>query len=276
MEKVTGQYLKFMSDIIDSGIWGQLSSAARTLYPVLLKFSDQNFKSVWPSTRTLLKLTGFKSKKSIIEAKKELSTKGLLFFTIGTGRTNSTYFFTFHYREVGQDKPLGCNVPHPSSELCSIHGVVDKDTEGYSKSNSNQINITIHNNPNHELKNDLKLVFGEKIYNKGLENTIKKGFKPSYEILNKECLLLSREPVNDQDKAQHVIDSWRNFLSWSKIFLTLSSSSFFEKLNIQVDGSNIFIKDSLNEFQKQIIEKYFEENVNPKIFVLFNNNHLSV
>ena len=36
------QYIKFMSDIIDSGTWAALSSGAKTLYPVLLKFSDQS------------------------------------------------------------------------------------------------------------------------------------------------------------------------------------------------------------------------------------------
>lgn len=95
MGETSNQYIKFMSDIIDSGLWGKLSPAAKTLYPVLLKFSDQNFKHVWPSTETLLKLTGFKTKKSILLGKKELIKEGLLYYKPGCGRTNSTYFFSF-------------------------------------------------------------------------------------------------------------------------------------------------------------------------------------
>lgn len=55
-------YIKFFADIIESGVWANLSSAAKTLYLVLLKFSDQHFKPVWPSTEILLRLTGFKTK----------------------------------------------------------------------------------------------------------------------------------------------------------------------------------------------------------------------
>lgn len=276
MDKITGQYLKFMSDIIDSGIWGELSSAAKTLYPVLLKFSDQNFKSVWPSTKTLLALTGFRSKKSIIEAKRELSNKGLIFFKTGSGRTNSTYFFSFHYREVSKNAPQGFNNVHSSGISKKDAGVKSESSLGYLVGDSNQINITINNNQPTVTKDDLKSIYGEEIYNKSIQNILRKGFKPTYEDINAECLNLCTSEEDLNDKAQHVIDSWRSFLKWSKNYLTLSSSNFFENLKIQADGSSIFIDENLNDFQKQIVIKYFDENVNPKIFVLFNNNHFSV
>lgn len=90
-------YIKFFADIIESGVWANLSSAAKTLYLVLLKFSDQHFKPVWPSTEILLKLTGFKTKKSIIQGKRDLIQAGLLQVTPGTGHTSSRYYFCFNY-----------------------------------------------------------------------------------------------------------------------------------------------------------------------------------
>ena len=41
-------YFKFISEIIRSGLWAKLSPAARTLYPVLLSFSDAKFQASIP------------------------------------------------------------------------------------------------------------------------------------------------------------------------------------------------------------------------------------
>ena len=90
-------YLAIMSDILDSGIWAKLGPAAKALYPVLCKFSNHTFKPVWPGTDELLRLTGFKTKKSLQEAKRELSDMGLLHIIPGTGRTPSHYYFRFDY-----------------------------------------------------------------------------------------------------------------------------------------------------------------------------------
>ena len=141
------QFIKFMTDIIDSGAWASLSPAAKTLYPVLLKFSDQYFKDVWPSTSLLLKLTGFKSKKTLIVAKRELSSAGLLYFKPGTGRTNSKYIFSFNY-EGSKIAPQRSNFLHSSvSKLDTSEGVFPH-PQGVSPVNPNQINITITNNNN--------------------------------------------------------------------------------------------------------------------------------
>jgi len=90
-------YLAIMSDILDSGTWANLGPAAKALYPVLCKFSNHTFKPVWPGTDVLLQLTGFKTKKSLQEARRELVEKGLLHIVSGTGRTSSHYYFRFDY-----------------------------------------------------------------------------------------------------------------------------------------------------------------------------------
>ncbi len=90
-------YLAIMSDILDSGTWAKLGPAAKALYPVLCKFSNHSFKPVWPGTDILLKLTGFKTKKSLQDAKRELVEAGLIHVVPGTGRTPSYYYFRFDY-----------------------------------------------------------------------------------------------------------------------------------------------------------------------------------
>lgn len=90
-------YLAIMSDILDSGTWAKMGPAAKALYPVLCKFSNHTFKPVWPGTDELLRLTGFKTKKSLQEARKELIYLGLLHVVAGTGRTSSHYYFRFDY-----------------------------------------------------------------------------------------------------------------------------------------------------------------------------------
>jgi hypothetical protein len=273
--EVSGQYIKFMSDIIESGTWAKLSSASKTLYPVLLKFSDQNFKNVWPSTRLLLELTGFKSKKSIIEGKKELAEVGLLFFKPGSGRTNSTYHFSFNYKG-SRSAPQGATQIY-------LSGGQTNNSERYSPTplrdpevNPNHINITINNNhsinQNEEnSKKELKKIYGDSIYNEALRNLVKKEEVPDFKHMNEECLNLSRAS-EDSDSAQHIIDSWKKFLYWSKLHLTKSSTVLFETLKIDVDGSTIYIPEILTEFQKQIITKYFESNITPRIIILYRQD----
>ncbi len=273
--EISGQYIKFMSDIIDSGAWAKLSSASKTLYPVLLKFSDQNFKNVWPSTRLLLELTGFKSKKSIIEGKKELAEAGLLFFKPGSGRTNSTYHFSFNYKG-SRFTPQGATQIH-------LSGGQTNNSERYSPTplsvpevNPNHINITINNNhsikQNEEnSKKELKKIYGDSVYNEALKNLVKKEKMPNFKQMNEECLNLSRAS-EDNDSAQHIIDSWKKFLHWSKLHLTKSSTVLFETLKIDVDGSTIYIPEILTEFQKQIINKYFESNITPRIIILYKQD----
>ncbi|MDX1961150.1 MAG: helix-turn-helix domain-containing protein [Leptospiraceae bacterium] len=145
MGDYTQNYSKFMNDIIDSGTWAKLSSSSKTLYPVLLKFSDQNFKQVWPSTSTLLKLTGFKSKKSIQEAKRDLIHNGLLKVINGKGHENSVYIFTFNYKDSKISPQRATNIPL-REEVASPRENGNILPQSASSITPNQINITITNN----------------------------------------------------------------------------------------------------------------------------------
>ncbi len=93
-------YFKFVSALIDTGLWARMSAAARTLYPVLLRFSDRHFKPVWPGTKLLLELTGFKQKASIRKARQELVQLGLIAMTPGTGGQRTFYHFRFDWGDT--------------------------------------------------------------------------------------------------------------------------------------------------------------------------------
>jgi len=98
MNEYNHTFFKFMHDVIDSGVWASLSSSARALYPVLCRFTNESFKHVWPGTDELLRLTGFKTKRSLQHAKKELVNAGLIDIITGSGRTSSRYYFRFDYK----------------------------------------------------------------------------------------------------------------------------------------------------------------------------------
>lgn len=141
-------YFKFVSALIDTGIWAQMSPAARALYPVLMRFSDRNFKPVYPGSTKLLKLTGFKQKSSIRKAREELVQLGLITLTRGTGRTNTTYQFRFDWI------PQGGSLTPRWGGLENPPGVVSHDPQGgrggvpgglCENPQYNQIHISINN-----------------------------------------------------------------------------------------------------------------------------------
>ncbi|MBK7054741.1 MAG: helix-turn-helix domain-containing protein [Leptospiraceae bacterium] len=283
MGETSNQYIKFMSDIIDSGLWGKLSPAAKTLYPVLLKFSDQNFKHVWPSTETLLKLTGFKTKKSILLGKKELIKEGLLYYKPGCGRTNSTYYFSFNYTgskitpQWDKNIPLSGIPASPSAEYNSTP------RRGQAVS-PNNLNITIHNNqslkqeadPEKSLDNLINL-YGFDLVDSAIQIAKGKGLESNMSYVAGICKKLSSSSAKESpifnreiDSAQHIIDSWKSFLDWSKVHLTRSSVEILESIPIAVDGHSIFIEKKLTDFLKQIILKFFNEEIRPSIIIVFS------
>lgn len=160
-------YLAIMSDILDSGVWAKLGPAAKALYPVLCKFSNHTFKPVWPGTDELLRLTGFKTKKSLQEAKRELSDMGLLHIIPGTGRTPSHYYFRFDYPGSRVDIET-----HRDSAVSrrrvseSPSGEAVESPEGVSRISPNHINIHINkltqttNNNNPDVSSLLNEFFG--------------------------------------------------------------------------------------------------------------------
>jgi len=138
-----------MHDLIDSGIWAKLSVTAKTLYPVLCRFTNESFKPVWPGTEELLRLTGLKSKKSLQQAKKELIQAGLVDIISGTGRTSSRYYFKFEY------PGSKINIEHyreriilPRERELPLPGEDNPHREGVSNSPPNNINININTNNN--------------------------------------------------------------------------------------------------------------------------------
>lgn len=125
-------YIKFFADIIESGVWAGLSSAAKTLYLVLLKFSDQHFKPVWPSTEILLKLTGFKTKKSIIQGKK-ISFK-LVCSKLRQGRDTQAQDITFVLIiRVPRFHPRGIFLEPPEVGSWGLQGYRRGDLRGLEK-----------------------------------------------------------------------------------------------------------------------------------------------
>lgn len=140
-------FFKFMNDLIDSGIWAKLSSTAKTLYPVLCRFSDETFKVVWPGTEELLRLTGFQTKKSLQNAKKELIQHGLIDVVNGSGKTSSRYYFRFDYPNSQID------LESYRDTIISRRGGQKYPPEGYKNTHlggteisPNQINININQN----------------------------------------------------------------------------------------------------------------------------------
>ena len=160
-------YLAIMSDILDSGVWAKMGPAAKALYPVLCKFSNHTFKPVWPGTDELLRLTGFKTKKSLQEAKKELIKLGLLHVIAGTGRTSSHYYFRFDYPGSRVD------IETHRASTASRRGIQESPPADYTKNalgatavTPNHINIHINkltqttNNNNPDVSSLLNEFFG--------------------------------------------------------------------------------------------------------------------
>lgn len=139
-------YFKFVSALIDQGIWARMSAAARTLYPVLLRFSDRHFKPVWPGTKVLLELTGFKQKASIRKARQELVKLGLIAMTPGTGDQRTFYHFRFDWGDT--EIPRGGARANPAAGQADAPGRGGAATGGGVREEPpyNKIHISIINN----------------------------------------------------------------------------------------------------------------------------------
>ena len=182
-------YLKLVSPLIDSGLWASMSSAARTLYPVLLRFSDGKFKPVYPGAHTLLKLTGFKQKSTLRKARRELVTIGLISVTEGSGRTNTVYHFRFDTLGV-TEAPLSGASPTPAGGSQEpLRGSPRAIGAGQSETSPyNQIHISINNNVQDGDESGLKGLrkeFGERPVELALSECNLAGLSPTEENLRK-------------------------------------------------------------------------------------------
>lgn len=265
MGEPTGQYFKFMSDIIDSGTWARLSSGARTLYPVLLKFSDQNFKKVWPSTSTLMKLTGFKNKRSIIDAKRDLVEAGLIHIIPGKGHKNTVYSFTFCYeREVHQYAPQR----YQSTSLSGAENPPSADNrvlpQGIVSAAPNNINITIQNNQNQKENSDIKASYNdlEKRYPKDVweiacQRASRLNLGTDLSIIEAFCKDLMSEFIKNTQNYAEI--SWKSFLSWAESNLTEKSQALLSRLTLAFFANEVVLSGIDSEFLETVIRKYYDE-----------------
>jgi hypothetical protein len=290
-------YVRIMSDIFDSGVWAKLSPAARALYPVLLRFSDYNFKYVWPNTETLLRLTGFRTKKSIVEAKRDLENHGLIHSVSGTGRTSTRYYFRFDY-EGSKITPLGDRAIPSWGEDGGLSGAYGSKLEGDKKGNPNHINITIHNNQTNKTKEGLEFEnlteknqqkqniypisienlledFGPDVFHYAYQEAKKRNLQDNLPYLKTICrnrvTNLQEKIKNGQKSANQPSQqpSWFGFLEWAKTRLSSSSYSDLQDLEVAVEGECIYLQEEVSPSQRTIVERYFSQEVDTDILVVF-------
>jgi len=278
-------YIRLMTDIIDSGLWAELSHAAKTLYVVLLKFSDYNFKPVWPNTETLLRLTGFKTKKSIVLAKKELTKSGLLYHVPGGGRTATKYHFSFHY-PGSRITPLGDKaIPLSGFDSDPSGGSTDSYNRGAGIS-PNHINITISNTNQNERNPKLSgeeeegfeglvKTFGSEIALAAYQKASQLRLESDWAYIRglcKELILQSKAMPNIKQEmpsfGPHPA-SWLGFLTWASQELTQSSWEVLEKCQVRMDKKVLVVSSPLQGFLRQIVLMYFNERVKPSVLVVF-------
>jgi hypothetical protein len=290
-------YVRIMSDIFDSGVWAKLSPAARALYPVLLRFSDYNFKHVWPNTETLQRLTGFRTKKSIVEGKRDLENHGLIHTVSGTGRTSTRFYFRFDYKgsKIG---PLGDTRIPSWGESEEFSGEYGTGFEGSKKGDPNHINITIHNNQTNKTKDSLDgenlsekthqrqnaspiLIenlledFGPDVFHYAYQEAKKRNLQDNLPYLRSICRnrvgFLQEKIKNEQKSANQPSHqpSWYGFLEWAKTRLSNSSYKDLQNLEVTVEGECIYLLDEVSPSQKTIVERYFSKEVDTDILVVF-------
>lgn len=233
-------FFKFVSAVIDSGIWAKLSPAARTLYPVLLKFSDGSFKPVFPGTKRLLELTGFKQKSSIQKARDELVKAGLISITRGTGRTNTHYIFRFDCLNT----PLGGTTATPSgSREHTPAGAASEPHRSAEAPAYNQIHISINHQQEAKKHSELIQRFGEK----------------AVELARNECKLAGLPETDYEIEKILCRNDESNAMTWSEVLECIqdriSPGSFRliqNSFQSEEDGL-IIISDQLPGFLKRIL-----------------------
>ncbi len=283
-------YIRLMTDIIDSGVWANLSSAAKTLYPVLLKFSDSKFKPVWPGTEMLLKLTGFKTKKSIVQAKKELTLAGLLYQVPGHGKTATRYHFSFHY-EGSKITPLGdTNIPRGGIFLDSMEGDKKASERGIPVA-PNHINITISNSNQSQPEGkatqteektatnleQLISLFGSEIafeaYAAAAKLSLEQDISYLLGVCKEKVRLNTKLPKTEQPEMEEIPHShpasWLGFLDWASRQLSQTTWKELERTDLVIDGKVLLVQSATTHVAKQIITKYFTEKAKPSLIVLF-------
>jgi hypothetical protein len=289
-------FFKFMHDIIDSGLWGSLSATARTLYPVLCRFSNESFKAVWPGTNELLRLTGFKTKKSLQSAKNELINAGLIDIIAGNGRTSSKYYFKFDYKNSKID------IEKYRDTIVSLRGgklspsEVDKSSPlDDIKISPNHINININTNnekqevfykniealfkeflgiahdnkqsPKEQLIKIMLEKYGELEIGEAIKIAIKRGKNGDVQYL--EGILRNRNKPTNYNQTENIKDFKQ--LGTEKIILNKLNEKFdniYQLLEYYYYYNNTYYFKSKENISPYDIEKFAKDNgFNIKILV---------
>ena len=248
-------YSKFVSLLIDSGVWATMSSAARTLYPVLLRFSDGNFKPVFPGGKLLLKLTGFKQKSTLRKARNELVDLGLIAISSGSGRKNTFYHFRFDTLRGSALPPTAASqTPGEAPVSDTLQGIVPP-ARGFQKDPPyNKIHISINNNvhsggekmeaPPSELR-ALGNRFGEENLSLALSECRLAGIPETHENLEK--ILYRSQAAGGTSWAQ--IE--KNLIQK----ISRGSLLMIEKSFLGDKNGVLFFADSLPEYLKELLRR---------------------
>ena len=270
-------YFKFVTALIDLGIWAQMSSAARALYPVLMRFSDPSFKPVYPGTRTLLELTGFKQKSSLRKARRELVTLGLISVTEGSGRKNTFYHFRFDWAHRDTLAPPGGSSERPGAGSADAPvGVESGGGRGASGDPGyNKIQISINNNVHEKtpevtrgsgapLSRTAPEVKGTSEETSG-ENSLdflKRRFgERAVELAGSECRLAGiSDNLHNIQKILYQNGTGHND-SWVEVKKNLSgrispgSLELIEEAFVQEENGVLIFTDRLPEYLKELLKK---------------------
>jgi len=296
-------FFKFMHDIIDSGLWGNLSVTAKTLYPVLCRFTNESFKAVWPGTNELLRLTGLKTKKSLQLAKKELVEAGLIDIIPGNGRISSKYYFKFDYKNSnidiekyreniilsrgvkqyppGEDNilPRGDTVLPPNHINININTNNEKQENFYKNIESlltNFLGENLHKNhpTNEQLINKMLEKYGELEIGEAIKIAIKKGKNGDIHYL--EGILKNRnKPINYNQKEN---DKNFNENNKEKIILNKLLNKFEnidQILEYYYFYNNTYYFKSKKNINTHEIEQFAKE-IGFKIKILVSNQALNL
>lgn len=260
-------YFKFVSALIDSGLWAQMSGAARALYPVLLRFSDRNYCHVWPGTQKLLKLTGFKQKASLRKARQELIDLGLVSVTRGTGRQNTVYHFRFEWvterpPSGSSSGPAGDYASTPQREgRAGLEGVPA--TPQY-----NQIHISINNTQSTET--------GEANENENWTMLTKQFGERAVELARSECKLGGIEP--SEASVRKILyrgesqqrESWTDVQEFLANRISPGSLKLIQDALIEQRDGILVFQNEMPEYLKQLLRRfdlrlYFEPASNSRL-----------
>lgn len=259
-------YFKFVSTIIETGLWAKMSSAARALYPVLLRFSDSDFKPVYPGSKLLLELTGFKQKSTLRKARQELVELGLVTLSKGSGRTNTYYSFRFDTLGVKPAPPTETKSRTLGAEAAPL-SPSRRIPSGDSSSESpyNKIHISINNNVQDAAEGkssldlqDLKIQYGENEVQKAVNECRLSGMQLRKENLEK---ILYRNPPSGG-------------VSWTELAVELNkkisrgSMVMIENAFLEEKGGMLFFSNQLPGHLKVLLEQvsgnvFFEPEFSP-------------